>query len=58
MAVMIWVQIGYPVVVFMAALQRVDPELYEAAEVDGANWLHRFRAITLRRSGRRPSWWR
>ncbi|GHJ07046.1 ABC transporter permease [Micromonospora humidisoli] len=47
MAVMIWVQIGYPVVVFMAALQRVDPELYEAAEVDGANWLRRFRAITL-----------
>ncbi|MFI6262903.1 carbohydrate ABC transporter permease [Micromonospora sp. NPDC051006] len=47
MAVMIWVQIGYPVVVFMAALQRVDPELYEAAEVDGATWFHRFRAITL-----------
>ncbi|MFJ6199584.1 carbohydrate ABC transporter permease [Micromonospora sp. NPDC092111] len=47
MAVMIWVQIGYPVVVFMAALQRIDPELYEAAEVDGANWFHRFRAITL-----------
>jgi raffinose/stachyose/melibiose transport system permease protein len=47
MAVMIWVQIGYPVVVFMAALQRVDPELYEAAEVDGANWWHRFRSITL-----------
>ena len=44
---MIWVQIGYPVVVFMAALQRVDPELYEAAEIDGANWWHRFRAITL-----------
>ncbi|GIF66134.1 ABC transporter permease [Asanoa ishikariensis] len=47
MGVMIWVQIGYPVVVFMAALQRVDPELHEAAEVDGANWWHRFRAITL-----------
>ncbi|HEY0697111.1 MAG TPA: sugar ABC transporter permease [Micromonospora sp.] len=47
MAVMIWVQIGYPVVVFMAALQRVDPGLYEAAELDGANWFHRFRAITL-----------
>ncbi|HAN25248.1 MAG TPA: sugar ABC transporter permease, partial [Microbacterium ginsengisoli] len=31
MAVLVWVQIGYPVVVFMAALQRVDPELYEAA---------------------------
>ena len=47
MMVMIWVQIGYPVVVFMAALQRVDPELYEAAEIDGAGWWHRFRAITL-----------
>ncbi|MEU0155764.1 carbohydrate ABC transporter permease [Micromonospora fulviviridis] len=47
MAVMIWVQIGYPVVVFMAALERVDPELYEAAELDGAGWFRRFRAITL-----------
>ncbi|GGL94537.1 MULTISPECIES: carbohydrate ABC transporter permease [Micromonospora] len=47
LGVMIWVQIGYPVVVFMAALQRVDPELYEAAELDGAGWWHRFRAITL-----------
>jgi raffinose/stachyose/melibiose transport system permease protein len=44
---MVWVQIGYPVVIFMAALQRVDPELYEAAELDGANWLQRFRAITV-----------
>ena len=47
MMVMIWVQIGYPVVVFMAALQRVDPELYEAAEIDGAGWWQRLRAITL-----------
>lgn len=47
MAVMIWAQIGYPVVIFMAALQRVDPELYEAAELDGAGWFRRFRAITL-----------
>jgi raffinose/stachyose/melibiose transport system permease protein len=47
MAVMIWVQIGYPVVIFMAALQRVDPELYEAAEIDGAGWWRRFRHITL-----------
>ena len=47
MVVMVWVQLGYPVVVFMAALQRVDPELYEAAELDGANWLQRFTAITM-----------
>ncbi|GIG22319.1 ABC transporter permease [Cellulomonas chitinilytica] len=47
MLVLIWVQIGYPVVVFMSALQRVDPELYEAAELDGAGWWRRFRAITV-----------
>lgn len=47
MMVMIWVQIGYPVVIFMAALSRVDPELYEAAELDGAGWFRRFRAITV-----------
>jgi raffinose/stachyose/melibiose transport system permease protein len=47
MMVMIWVQIGYPVVIFMAALQRVDPELYEAAELDGAGWLRRFLHITV-----------
>ncbi|MEP6481638.1 MAG: sugar ABC transporter permease [Rhodoglobus sp.] len=46
MFVMVWVQLGYPVVIFMAALQRVDPELYEAAELDGANWFQRFRWIT------------
>jgi raffinose/stachyose/melibiose transport system permease protein len=47
MVVMVWVQIGYPVVIFMAALQRVDPELYEAAELDGAGWFQRFRFITV-----------
>lgn len=47
MLVLVWIQIGYPVVVFMSALQRVDPELYEAAELDGAGWFRRFRAITL-----------
>ena len=47
MLVLIWAQIGYPVVIFMAALERVDPELYEAAELDGAGWVARFRAITI-----------
>ncbi|HEY0478258.1 MAG TPA: sugar ABC transporter permease [Kofleriaceae bacterium] len=47
MAVLVWVQIGYPVVVFMAGLQRIDPELYEAAEVDGATWRQRFTHITV-----------
>ena len=47
MLVLTWAQIGYPVVIFMAALQRVDPELYEAAELDGAGWWDRLKAITL-----------
>lgn len=47
MAIMVWVQIGFPLVVFMAGLQRVDPALYEAAELDGANWWRRFWHITL-----------
>ncbi|MGM0362732.1 carbohydrate ABC transporter permease [Streptomyces griseoaurantiacus] len=47
MGVMVWVQLGFPLVVFMAGLQRVDPQLYEAAELDGAGWWRRFRHITL-----------
>ncbi|KXZ61817.1 Lactose transport system permease protein LacF [Microbacterium laevaniformans] len=47
MLMLIWLQIGYPVVVFMSALQRVDPELYEAASLDGAGWWRRFFAITI-----------
>ncbi len=47
MLMLIWLQIGYPVVIFMSALQRVDPELYEAAELDGAGWWRRFEAITI-----------
>jgi raffinose/stachyose/melibiose transport system permease protein len=47
MLMLIWLQLGYPVVIFMAAHQRVDPELYEAASLDGAGWWRRFRAITV-----------
>lgn len=47
MIIMIWIQLGYPLVIFMSGLQRVDPELYEAASLDGANWWQRFRVITL-----------
>lgn len=45
--VLIWLQIGYTVVIFMAGLSRVDPALYEAAELDGAGWITRFRVVTL-----------
>jgi raffinose/stachyose/melibiose transport system permease protein len=44
---MIWFQIGYPLIIFMAAMQRIDPELYEAASIDGASWLQKFSRITV-----------
>jgi raffinose/stachyose/melibiose transport system permease protein len=47
MVVLVWVQIGYPVVVFMAGHQRIDPEVLEAAVVDGASWRQRFTRITV-----------
>ena len=47
MGVMVWVQVGYPVVMFMAGLQRVDPQLSEAAEIDGASWWRRLWRITV-----------
>lgn len=47
MIILIWIQLGYPIVIFMSGLQRVDPELYEAAGLDGANWWQKFRVVTL-----------
>jgi raffinose/stachyose/melibiose transport system permease protein len=47
LAMLIWFQIGYPLVIIMAGLQRIDPELYEAAAIDGASWGRRLVAITL-----------
>jgi len=47
MGIMIWIQLGYPIVMFMSGLQRIDPELYEAADLDGATWWQRFRKITV-----------
>jgi raffinose/stachyose/melibiose transport system permease protein len=45
--VIVWVQLGYSLVVFMAGLSRIDTALYEAAQVDGANWMQRFVSITI-----------
>ncbi|MFD8497187.1 carbohydrate ABC transporter permease [Amycolatopsis sp. NPDC059657] len=47
MGVLVWIQLGYPVVIFMAGMQRADPSLHEAAELDGASWWGRFRHVTV-----------
>ncbi|MBK8023068.1 MAG: sugar ABC transporter permease [Chloroflexi bacterium] len=43
----IWASIGFFFVIFLAGLQNVDRELLDAAKVDGANGLQRFRFITI-----------
>lgn len=43
----IWQTIGYNMVIFLAGLQGIADQFYEAAEIDGANAWQRFRHITL-----------
>jgi multiple sugar transport system permease protein len=43
----VWASVGYPIILFVAALQGVPPELQEAAELDGAGPIRRFVNITL-----------
>jgi raffinose/stachyose/melibiose transport system permease protein len=43
----IWYSFGLNLIYFMAALQTVPEELYDAAKVDGANWFQRLRHVTI-----------
>lgn len=45
--VIIWQQIGFGVVLFLARLSSLDPSLVEAAMVDRAGWWRRFRHVLL-----------
>ena len=45
--VLIWIQVGYTIVIFMSGLARADQSVHEAAAIDGATWFQRFRIITL-----------
>ena len=47
MIIMIWIQTGFAMVVFSAAIKSVPTELVEAAKVDGANDAQVFWRITL-----------
>ncbi len=42
-----WKQLGFYVLIYLAALQNVPRELYEAAEVDGAGRIQQFRSVTV-----------
>lgn len=43
----IWMACGFNLVLYLAAMQGIDPELYEAAEIDGAPAWRQFITITL-----------
>ncbi|WP_391570564.1 carbohydrate ABC transporter permease [Cohnella sp.] len=43
----VWQWTGYNMVIYLANLQSINPEYYEAAHLDGANAMQSFRGITL-----------
>ena len=43
----VWTSVGFSMVVYLAGLQAIPEELYEASRVDGAGSFARFRHITL-----------
>lgn len=47
MMISVWISIGFNMIIYMAGLQSIPRDLYEAAEIDGANAWVQFRRITL-----------
>jgi multiple sugar transport system permease protein len=48
----VWWTLGFNAIIYLAGLQDISPDLYEAARVDGANKWQQFRFITI--PGLRP----
>jgi len=42
-----WSHVGFPMILYLAGLQAIEKEYYEAARIDGANGLQTFRHVTL-----------
>ncbi|MBS4195918.1 sugar ABC transporter permease [Bacillus sp. FJAT-49870] len=47
MIIMIWTGIGFNLIIYLAGLQNIPQELYEAAEIDGASAWYQFTKITI-----------
>jgi raffinose/stachyose/melibiose transport system permease protein len=47
MGMMVWFQIGFPLVIFFTALQRMDQTIIEAASLDGASSWQTFIHVTI-----------
>jgi multiple sugar transport system permease protein len=51
-AMTVWWTLGFNAIIYLAGLQDISPELYEAADIDGAGPWQKFRNVTL--PGLRP----
>jgi raffinose/stachyose/melibiose transport system permease protein len=47
MVTAIWQGTGFPMILYLAGLQSIPPEQYDAAKIDGANGRQCFRYVTL-----------
>lgn len=47
MAITVWISIGFNLIIYIAGLQSIPEDLYEAAEIDGANKWKKLRYVTL-----------
>jgi multiple sugar transport system permease protein len=43
----VWKNLGYNMIIYLAGLQAIPPQFYEAATIDGAGPLKRFRHVTI-----------
>jgi putative aldouronate transport system permease protein len=43
----VWKEVGWNTIVYLGAMTAIDPSLYEAAEIDGANRMQKMAHITL-----------
>jgi multiple sugar transport system permease protein len=43
----IWLRVGFNMIIYLAGLQSISPELYEAARIDGADRWQQFRSVTV-----------
>lgn len=46
-AVNLWKNLGYIMIIYLAGLQNIPEELYEAATIDGANALQKLKNVTI-----------
>lgn len=56
-SILIWATLGIGTIIYLAALAQVNPELYDAAELDGANWWQKQWYVTLPETRRTVEFW-